>query len=156
MSVDQGVNDFLRGGGARAFPFEKLGDTVEGEIISAKVRQQTSLEDGKPMYWDNGEPRNMLVVILQTTLHDDEEDDGERSIYFRGGNFTIAEGEGASSLTALRDALKRAGVKELEVGGMLKVRYSGHGPGKRGFNAAKLYRAAYKPPAKGISVDEMV
>lgn len=156
MGIDSSVGDFLKGGGARAFPFDKRGDTVEGEIVSAKLRQQTSLDTGKPMTWDNGEPRMMLVVVLATSLRDDAEDDGERSIYFRGGNYQVKDGKGASSLTALRDAIKRTGAKDMEEGGWLSCTYSGDGPSKKGFNAPKLYTCEYKPPAGRVSVDEML
>lgn len=157
--MEQDIRDFLFGGGARAFPFEKPGDSVEGEILSAKMRQQTSLEDGKPLYWDNGDPRMMLVVVLQTTLHDDEEDAGERSLYIRGGNFTVADGKGSSSLQALKDALRKAGVTELETGGWLKMTFSGMGAKRQGakaFNAPKLYVAEYKPPTTSIGIDQMI
>jgi hypothetical protein len=149
------VNEMLMGGGGKAFAFENLGDTVEGEILSATTRQQTSLDTGKPATWDDGSPKKMIVVVLQTSLRDNDEDDGARSVYLRGGNFVVASGKGSSSQVAVRDAVKRAGAKGLEVGGYLKMRYSGVGPGKRGFNPPKLYEAAYKAPVTSIALDDM-
>lgn len=149
------VNEMLFGGGAKAFPFEKEGDTVEGEIVSAQTRQQTSLDTGKPQTWDDGSPKKMIVLVLQTQLREHDEDDGLRSVYLRGGNFQVANGKGTSSQIAVRDAVKRAGAKQLEVGGYLKMRWSGNGPSKRGFNAPKLYEAAYKAPVTSIGLDDM-
>lgn len=149
------VNEMLFGGGAKAFVFESLGDTVEGEIVSAQTRQQTSLDTGKPATWDDGSPKKMIVIVLQTTLREHDEDDGLRSIYLRGGNFQVENGKGTSSQVAVRDAVKRSGAKALEVGGMLKMRWSGMGKGKRGFNPPKLYEAAYKAPVTNIMLDDM-
>jgi hypothetical protein len=154
MSDD--VNEMLMGGGARAFPFDNLGDAVEGEIVSMTKRQQTGVDDGKPQYWDNGDPKMMIVVVLQTSLRNyGDEDDGQRSIYLRGGNPEVGSGHGTSTLNAVRDAVKRSGAKGLEPGGILKLQWSGNGVAKRGFTAAKLYSAAYRAPSAMMSVDEL-
>jgi hypothetical protein len=153
MSDD--VNDFLMGGGAKAFPFDNLGDMCEGEIVSMTKRQQTSLDSGKPQYWDNGEPKMMVVVVVQTTLSIDDEDDGLRSVYLRGGNFDVASGVGHSSAKAVRDAVKRAGAAGIEVGGRLALKWTGLAPKKGGFSPAKLYSATYKPASAMIPADEM-
>lgn len=155
MSDD--VNEMLMGGGARAFPFDNMGDEVEGSILAMTKRQQTSLgDDPKPQYWDNGEPKMMIVIVLQTALRNfGDEDDGARSIYLRGGNPEVGTGHGSSTLTAVRDAVKRSGAKGMEHGGYLKLKWTGSGVAKRGFTAAKLYTAAYRPPNQLIDMDEM-
>jgi len=79
MSLDE-VNDFLMGQGAKSFPFDKVGDQVTGEIVDASKQQQTNMEDGKPAFWDDGNPKMMVVVTLQTDLKDDEDDDGKRTV----------------------------------------------------------------------------
>lgn len=153
MSDD--VNDFLMGGGARAFPFDNLGDAVEGDIVSMTKRQQTSLDTGKPQYWDNGDAKMMVVVVLQTSLRKDDEDDGLRSVYLRGGNFDVASGKGTSSAQAVRDAVKRAGAAGIEVGAKLKLAWTGLAPKKGGFSPAKLYSASYRQPVAMIDADDM-
>ena len=154
MSLDD-INRELMEGGAKAFPFDNLNDMVTGTILSGTKRQQTSLTDGKPQYWDNGDPKMMTVLVLQTSLSESDEDDGKRSIYLRGGNFDIASGIGTSSQVAVRDAVKRSGASGLEVGGTLALKWSGLAPKKGGYNAAKLYTASYKPPSMGIDMDDM-
>jgi hypothetical protein len=100
----------------------------------------------------------MVVIVLQTTLRNDEEDDGLRSIYLRGGNYEIASGKGSSSAAAVREAVKRAGKPGPEIGGKLALKWTGLAPKKGGFSPAKLYTAAYEPPApmsSMISADEL-
>lgn len=150
------INAFLFGAGAKAFPFDNMGDMVSGKIVEMNKRQQTSIDDGTPQFWNNGDPKMMLVLTLQTELHDDDEDDGLRNIYLRGGNFEVAQGKGTSSLTAVRDAVKRSGSKMgIEVGGTLTLQWTGTAPKKGAYNPAKLYTAAYKAPSMAIDIDEM-
>lgn len=155
MSDD--ANEFLMGGGARAFKFDSMGDTVRGTIVSMTKRQQTSLDDNKPMYWDNGDPRMMLVIVLETDERDgdDDSDEGYRSVYVRGGNYTVGKGEGSDMRKAISDAVRRSGAKGIEDGGTLTVQWSGESVPKRGFSAAKLYKASYKAPVSMIDMDEL-
>lgn len=156
MSGLDEVNDFLLGGGAKAFPFEKLGDMVTGEIVDAQKRQQTGLEDNKPQFWDDGNPKMMLVITLQTDIRDDDEDDGQRTVYLRGGKPQVAEGKGTSTLEAVKEAVKKSGSKNgIEVGATLSLAWTGNAPKKGGLSPAKLYSAAFKPASQNIDIDEM-
>lgn len=139
------TNDFLMGGGGASAKFDQIGDTITGRITATEVRQQTSLEDGKPLTWDNGDPRMQLVVTLATDLHDDADDDGARNLYVKG-----SKTPGSKSLhDAVRAAVQNAKAKGLEVGGTLTVSYVGDEPSKtRGFNPRKLYQATYAAPDK--------
>jgi len=154
-NVDE-INAFLQGAGAKAFPFENMGDMVSGKIVEMNKRQQTSIDDGTPQFWNDGSPKMMLVLTLQTELRENEEDDGMRNIYLRGGNFEVAQGKGTSSLTAVRDAVKRSGSeKGIELGGTLTLQWSGTAPRKGAYNPAKLYVAVYKAPSMAIDLEEM-
>lgn len=151
------INDFLNGSNAKAFAFDSVGDTVTGVIVEMKKTQQTDMETGKPVYWDNGDPKMMLRITLQTELQDDSEDEGVRSVYLRGGNFTASKGKGTSSLVAVKDAVRRSGTTDgIQPGGKLTLQYSGEGakPNK-GFNAPKLYTAHYEAPSFAVDLDEM-
>lgn len=156
MSMDD-VNAMLSGVGAKAFPFEAIGDSVTGTILEAKVVQQTDMETGAPQFWRDGSPKTMIRVMLQTELQDDEADDGIRNVYLRGGNYTIAKGTGTSSLIAVRDAAKKAtGKANMEAGAKLRLTHSGLGQSsQRGFNQPKLYEAAYQPPATNVDLEEL-
>ena len=66
------AEDFFSGS-AKAFQFDKIGDTCTGEIIEMVKRQQTSLSDGQKLFWDDGSPRMMLVITVQTDEVSDDE-----------------------------------------------------------------------------------
>lgn len=136
-------NDFLLGGGGKSARFDQVGDTVTGTIVSTEVRQQTDIADGKPLTWDNGDPRMQLVVTLQTDIHDDPEDDGQRAIYVKG-----SKSPGSKSLhDAVRAAVQNAKAKGLDTGGTLTVTFIGTEASKtRGFSDRKLYEASYTAP----------
>lgn len=151
------INEFLMGGSGKAFEFNAIGDTVSGVIKEMKKRQQTDFVTGEPQYWNDGSPKLMLVVQLQTELQESEDDDGIRTVYLRGGNFTVAKGKGSSSLVAVKDAVKRSGAEDgIQPGGKLTMQYSGEGPAPaKGMNAAKLYTASYQPPSYSVSLDDL-
>jgi hypothetical protein len=150
------INDFLNGAVGKAFPFDHIGDTVKGVIVEMKKVQQTDMESGKPSFWDNGDPKMMLRIVLQTELQDDDEDEGLRSVYLRGGNYTAATGKGTSSQIAVKDAVRRSGAPNgIQPGGMLTMQYSGEAAKtNRAFNAAKLYTAHYEAPSL-VDLNEM-
>ena len=132
---DIDVNDFLSASGAPAAKFPEIGDTVKGTVVASEVRQQTKLEDGTPLTWDDGRPRMQLVVTIDTGELGDA-DTTERRLFAKG-----------NMLTAIKQAVKEGGGLLLN-GGELTVRYIGDGEQKtRGFNPPKLYKAKYTPPA---------
>lgn len=153
MSTDmQSANDFLMQEGGKAFQFEPLGAVCQGEVISAEVKQQTDVDTGERLTWNDGSPRNQLVITLQTKESNSEDDDGIRVVYAKGGQFDIAEGEGMAMKPAIAKAVKEAGAKGIDPGGILGVAFTGLGVKKsRGMNAPKLYTAFYKPPTKSVS-----
>lgn len=131
---------FLMGGaGAPSAKFKNLGDTVTGQVLDYEMRQQSDLETNSLKTWDDGRPMMQLVVTLQTTEREAgiEDDDGKRRVYIKG-----------LLQQAVRDAIKAAGGKKLEVGGTLTVRYIGdEAPKRRGVNGAKIYQAHWQPGA---------
>lgn len=149
------INDFLMGSSGKAFEFGAIGDTVTGVITDMKKRQQTDFQTGAPAFWNDGNPKMMLVVTLQTEFQDDENDEGLRNVFLRGGNYTALKGKGTASLVAVKDAVKKSG-KPIEIGGRLTLQYSGEGPAPaKGMNPAKLYTAAYQPPSYQVDMDEL-
>jgi len=148
MSTTPTADEFLLGGSAGKSAFAKddpIGTTVTGTILSTEVRQQTDLETGKPMTWENGDPRMQLVVSLQTDqrVPDEPDDDGVRAVYVKG-----SKAPGSQSLhDAVRAAVQAANAKGIEPGGTLTVQLIGTEPSKtRGYNDRKLWAAAYKAP----------
>lgn len=149
------TTDFLMGSGSKS-AFGKddpVGYTVTGVIKSTEVKQQTSLEDGKPLTWDNGDPRMQLVVTLQTDIKEDHDDDGVRAVYVKGSK-TV----GSKSLhDAVRAAVQQVGAKGLEVGGTLTVSFIGTEPAKtRGYSDRKLWQASYTAPDRAAQTGEFL
>jgi hypothetical protein len=145
------ANAYLFSGGSKSFPFAEVNDLVRGTIESAEVKQQTSIE-GELLTWQDGSPRKQLVITLQTNLKDDDEDDGLRTIYAKGGKYDIQSGSGTSMRDAIVEAVKAAGGKAINVGDELAVCYSGIGKVKaRGQSAPKLYEASYKVAQRAVS-----
>ena len=150
MSINE-ANDFLFSEGSKSFKFEEINDMVRGTIESAEIKQQTNLE-GEPLFWADGAPRKQLVITLQTTLKDDDDDDGLRTIYAKGGKFDLKTGSGKSMRDAIVEAVRAAGAKQINVGDELAVIYSGVGAVKqRGQNPPKLYEASYKVAQRAVS-----
>lgn len=142
-------NDFLMGSGSRSAKFEQVGDSITGTIESTEVRQQTDIQNGQPLTWDNGDPRMQLVVVLQTALREptppgETPDDGKRTLYVKG-----SKKAGSQSLhDAVASAVRASGAEGLQPGGTLTVQMIGTAPSEtRGFNDRKLYAAQYVPGA---------
>lgn len=154
MSKYDDINTFLLSGGAKAFQFNEIGDMVEGEIIDAEVRQQSSME-GELLTWADGKPRMQLVITLQTKLSDSDEDDGVRTIYAKGGRYDVAKGEGTSIRDAIAEAVKATGASKLEEGDSLVVAWSGLGVAKRGYQAPHLYTAGFRKAKASVSADAL-
>ncbi|MEV8045911.1 hypothetical protein AB0P02_19000 [Streptomyces griseoluteus] len=136
------ANSFLMGGGgAPTAKFPSIGTVVGGRITEPpKVEQQRDIQTGEMKTWNNGDPMMQLVVTVQTDDRDPaiEDDDGKRRIFVKG-----------QMKNAVADAVRITGAKGLEVGGILRVRYSHDGEKKKvGFNAPKQYDAHYTPAAQ--------
>lgn len=153
MSV--GINDI--DGGGNAFQFDEIGDRVSGVITTVERRQQTSFEDNKPLTWEDGSPRMLTFVEVQTDLRDDDDDEGLRTIYCKGGNFEIAEGSGLSAEKALAKAAKDAGLKSIDEGMKLTMAFSGRSKSSvRGYQPAKLFVAKLEQPVASVSMDDLL
>ena len=146
----------MGGGGSSWAP--EMGDKIGGTVVGIKKVQQTNFTDGSPAFFDDGiTPKMQVVVDLQTDLRDNDDDDGIRTIWMKGGrNFEPAEGNGASGIEALIAAQKAAGANQIEEGGKLQVVCSGMSkPTTRGYQPAKLYTAKYEAPKQSVSLDDM-
>ena len=143
-------------GGGKAFPFNEIGDKVTGTIKVIERRQQTSFENSTPLFWDDGSPRMLTYVELETDLRDDDDDDGVRALYCKGGNFEPAEGTGLAAERALVEAAKKAGLKDIEEGTKLTVIFSGKAkPSVRGYQPAKLFAMKMEAAKASIAVDAL-
>lgn len=136
------VSSFLAPTGIPAAKFPAIGTTVTGKVIAPpEVQQQTEIGTGKPLTFDDGKPRQQLVITIQTDLRDPEvaDDDGKRRVFVTGTK--ASEGGG------MLGAFKRAGITNLDVGGTLTVTYTHDGARTSpAFSPPKQYEATYAPP----------
>ncbi len=148
MSIDTEANDLLNQSGAPSVKFPTVGDKVKGTIVAAKKSQQTT-PDGELKTFDNGDPMWQVVITLQTEELDPSitDDTGERRLFAKG-----------QMLTAIREALKTAGMSGLEVGATLAVQYTGDGERKNAaYSPPKLYKAQLKAaPESTVSADDLI
>lgn len=143
-------NAWLMGGGKTpsiSWRDRPIGYIVTGTVCrESKMMQQRDPENNEPLYWDDArtQPKMQLVVYLQTTERDlsIEDDDGIRALYIKGKSLT----EG------LREAVKRAGSKGVEIGATVTVIYTGEGERtKKVYSPPKLFKVEYRPPADAAS-----
>lgn len=154
MSEAFAVSDIA--GGGKAWSPETVGDRIEGEITLIERRQQRSFDGGTPLTWDDGSPRMLTYIELETSLRESDDDDGVRALYLKGGkNFEPAEGKGHSGEVALVEAAKKAGMSTIEVGTKLTAVHSGVAkPTTRGYQGAKLYQMKLEAPKQAVGLDD--
>lgn len=135
-------DEFLMGGGVTSFKFETVGQVAKGPITELAMQQQRDFKTGLPKFWDaDGRPMMQLRVVIQTEERNDD-DDGLRALYLKG-----------ESQKAVREAVKTAGAKTIEVGGILALAFTGLGEKKGNLDPPKLYKAQYKAP---VPVDSVI
>lgn len=123
------LDAFLAGGGKTA-KFESVGTSYEGTVASAEIRQATNFDTGAPDFWPDGNPKQQIVISLETAERENADDDGVRSVYIKGWG---------DQRKALQAASKAAGGSPA-AGDHFKVTYVGDGEKpQRGF-APKIYK----------------
>jgi hypothetical protein len=140
------INDFLSGGVPGA-GFDAIGDKWVGIVVDFEKVQQTDYDTGVPVTWDDGTPKMMLHVDIQTDVRDEEivGDDGVRRLYVRG-----------NMLTKFKSALRAAKMR-MDRGVEVTVAYIADGdPPKKGMNPPKLYDVVVAPGPTGVSADDLV
>lgn len=146
-------NPWDLGGGGESFPFDHVGDEVEGFIQDMTTRQGTDMQTQEPDWWDEAKtrPKMLTVLTLQTTIRDNPKDDGMRTVTLSGSKKPAPDG-GKSRMCAARDAVRAAtGGTEMEFNAWFKMKYVADGPRtKIGFNPPKYYEAWYRPPVMNL------
>jgi hypothetical protein len=142
--MSNNVDDFLEGGTKVPAAFTKhspVGATVVGTIVDRSVQQCRNFETGEGETWPDGNPKQQLVVTVQTDQRDlGDDDDGQRRIYAK---------KPGELFSAIVEVTHGKGHKLLP-GGRLAVKFSGTKPHENPrFNDIKLYEAAYQPPVDG-------
>ena len=136
-SIDQ-----LLAGGGKTAKFETVGETHAGEIVSIDTRQVNDYETGTPEVWQDGRPKQQIVVTFDTGKPGGPDDDGHRNLYIKGWG---------DQLRAFRDAARRLG-RNPQVGDRITATYVADGEKKNPrFNAPKLYQYDIEPGTPGLS-----
>lgn len=136
-SIDQ-----LLAGGGKTAKFETVGETHTGEIVSIDTRQVNDYETGTPEFWQDGRPKQQIVVTFDTGKQESPDDDGHRNLYIKGWG---------DQLRAFRDAARRLG-RNPQVGDRITATYVADGEKKNPrFNAPKLYQYDIEPGTPGLS-----
>jgi hypothetical protein len=129
---------FGKNRGAPAWRWGAPGDSAQGVITALSATQQRDMRTKELKYFPSGDPIMIALVTVQTGLHDPTlpADNGERTIWVSGRYMT----------KAVKDAMMRAGTRELEVGGWFEVTYTHDGPAERGLRPPRMFTAEYIPP----------
>jgi hypothetical protein len=98
---------------------------VSGPVITT---QDTVYNSTEPATWKDGSPRLKATVPLTTEA---------------GETFTLHIPASSALHKAIGAALNAAGVSDLELGGVLGVKWTGFGVGKNPSNPPKSYAARY-------------
>lgn len=136
------LGSLIQGGGAKAFftADSKPGDMVEGEIVSVEVSQMRDFQTKMPATWQDGQAKQQIHIVLQTSLPPiDDEDDGRRSLWIKGWGV---------QLKALREACRQAGVKEPSKGDVFAARFAGYGDRGNAPQPPKMYEYRIIPQSQ--------
>jgi hypothetical protein len=141
--------------------FAQVGDFCIGRITSIGQQQRTEYHrdgtSGQAMFWSGGRPvagadvdpktgqPNQPVmdhVVTVDTGHPDENGETERRIFVKG----------KADLASIKAACTEAGVRDIEVGGLMKKLWES---GRGGVDEPRVYRYFYQPPARaGVLGDD--
>jgi hypothetical protein len=137
----QAANDLLNGGGGPpAFKFETKGDTAKGRITELATAQARDFVSGEPKFYTDGNPIMQIVITLQP------DNDDEFRLFVK-----------PQMKQAIREAVQAVQATQLEVGGILAVRWDDEEPPtKKGFDPKKLFTAQYKSPVAAIPSGDLI
>lgn len=121
------------------------GTSITGTVTKVpEVAQQRNFDTGNLEVWADGNPKLKIIITLQTTLKDDEEDDGIRTLHVK---------KGWAEHQPIREAVLASGAEKMEVGGKLTVVFVGETPNPGGGFPTKNFTATYQPPAQSALMD---
>lgn len=138
MTIDESIIDDIESSGVPTFKYAEMGDTFDVTISAVRKRQQTEFGTGKPLTWDDGNPRWEYEIVGTSPT-------GEQ----------VRDFAKAQKWQAIKDAIKASGDKVI-IGGHLRVKWASEEPAKTaGFNPRKVYAARYDaaPPVTPPAVD---
>jgi hypothetical protein len=137
VTDQQTADDFLNeSGGPPAAKFPNIGSEIEGDVLAARVGTARKFGTREPDTWEDGTPKQQLIVDLRTG-------DGDLRLYCK-----------EALRVAIREAVQASGGR-LADGGRLKVKRTEDGAAtKAGFNPPQQFKARFTP--KPVNIDEEI
>lgn len=117
-----------------------FGTKIAGEVVEVVEQQQTDFKSGDLRSWPDGKPRLMWGVRLRTTMQEDPEDDGERTVWVR---------QSTDLQRKLADAVKDSGDKQIQVGAWIEMTLTSQQPGQ-GNTPKDIFTVTYTQPTSQI------
>jgi hypothetical protein len=140
------AQSFLMGSGSPGFSFMERGDRIVGQVLTEPTLQQQKVYGtNDPAFWPSGDPKMQMLVQVQTNFRNYEglanpdrtqPDSGTRTIYVKGKHFE----------KAAREAIRAAGARFIEVGGVIDVTYDGPDMSSKAGMKPKLFTVRYQAP----------
>lgn len=147
--------DDVQGSSAPAWKAEAIGDRISGALVNAEMRQQTDFDTGKPLTFDDGNPRTQLVLTIAT-------DEGEMSFYAKPSSKFVreneaAEGKGLAGQDAVIAAMRLAELKNFSDVGQITIVHTGLSKvPKKGQDPSRLFVAkVVKAKAASVDIDDI-
>lgn len=110
-----------------------------GTVVSRDLFQATDPKTRQKKAWDDGNPIMKAVIVVQTDLREDADDDGQRGIYVNWYG---------DDLKNLKAAIDAAGDTDLQIGGWFGAHFvREEQPAAPGLNGRKVYEYQYQKPA---------
>lgn len=122
----------------KSVKFVSVGDEFTGKISAPVVlKQATEFGSNAPKFYPKSGDPIMEEIISLLDLNAPSEEEAPSTLYVSSPKMRQAIGE----------AILAAGATDLQVGGTLQLKFTGHGTGKNPSQPPKLYSARYAPPA---------
>lgn len=152
------MNDFFESGPSVpsvSWKTARRGESITGVLVKPhETRQQTSMEDNTPLFWQDGKPRTQAVLTLKTEYTKNEftsenfqtraeadpefKDDGVRALFVSG----------ASLPKALKTAMRAARATKPEVGATITVTLKARTPVAGKSYSANDFEVTYQGPTE--------
>lgn len=133
------TSSFFGGAATISFAADKgyvKGTFRGGQVISKKIAPQTKMGTNEIITWQDGSPREQMVLTLQTAERADPQDDGQRQIFIKG-----------DAVRACREALGSVKANDIEPGGWYYQAWVDEKAAKQaGYNPQKIFKVQYAPP----------
>lgn len=114
----------------------KIGDSITGIIRNVSVRQTRDFKTNKPESWEDGSPKQQIVVVLDST--DDKGEVTAHSVYVKWWG---------QRRKAFATAVVNGGSEAPEIGALLTVAFSGvEKATQKGMDDEKLFEYVYDAP----------